>query len=66
MYPVLIFAESIYTYQPIHLVLLVIWWAGIVGTRVIWDVGNRGLGGGKNRLRICIAVCTLVKMLWPR
>lgn len=30
-YHVLVFAESIYIYQPIHLVILVIWRAGIVG-----------------------------------
>lgn len=61
-YHVLVFAESIYTYQLIHLVILVIWWARIVGTHVTWDVRV----GGKNRLRIRITVCTLVKMLCPR
>jgi hypothetical protein len=32
---VLVFAESIYTCQPIHLVALVIWWAGVIGTPVM-------------------------------
>lgn len=47
--------------NPIHLVILVIWWAGIIDTHVM---GHEV--GCKNRLRICIIVCALVKMLWLR